>query len=261
MKLSIIIIEYKCMNEVYACLRSVNEHLGDVSYECVVLSNSGYSENEISDYRDRLTNARLIPARGNLGYAGGVNAALKEIDGDYIYILNPDCLLTDSGVTKILEAMSKEPGWGVAGPKVVDDQGNVQPSCRRFPRPWTFFLVRSSLNRTSLGRRESARYFMSDISHDGERMVDWVSGGALIVRRDAMKKVGGMDERYFLYMEDVDLCQSMKKHGYTVKYRPDSIVIHSGKHASIKGGLRLLSSRNFRWHLTSLAKYFIKWSV
>lgn len=261
MKLSIIIIEYHCMEDVFSCLRSIEAWLGPYEHECVVLSNSGYTEDVLEKYRAGFGAARLVPAGGNLGYAGGVNAALREVNGDYVYILNPDCLLTDAGAIDIMEKMAENPSWGIAGPKVVDEKGVIQPSCRRFPRPWTFFMTRTSLSKSGFGRRETARYFMQDFAHDDERDVDWVSGGALIARRDAVEKLGGMDQRYFLYMEDVDLCRAFNKHGFIVKYCPISTVIHSGQHASVKGGLKVLLSRNFRWHITSLAKYFVKWGL
>ena len=261
MKLSIIVIEYQCMDDVLKCLASAEEHLGSIEHESVILSNSCYGQDQIHAYQERIGDrGRLVAASGNLGYAGGVNAALREVCGDYIYILNPDCLLTDGEVTSIIEQMDANPKWAMSGPRVTDEAGNVQPSCRRFPRPWTFFLVRTGLKRTPIGRNESNRYFMEDYRHDATLGVDWVSGGALLAKRSAVEAVGGMDERYFLYMEDVDLCRAFHKSGYIIKYCPISTVIHAGQHASIKGGFKVLCSRNFRWHISSLAKYFIKWN-
>lgn len=258
MRLSIIIIEYHCMDHVESCLRSVREQLGGMDHECLVLSNSQYSEAELEGYRERAAGARLIDTGANLGYAGGVNAALRDASGQYIYILNPDCLLTDANVVRILEEMDSDPDWAIAGPRVMDESGRLQPSCRRFPRPWTFLLVRSVFSRLPGAGYERNRYLMSDYDHGSARNVDWVSGGATIVKAAALERLGGMDERYFLYMEDVDWCRTAWERGLKVVYCPYSSVVHAGKHQSIKGGLGLLKSAHFRWHVTSLLKYFIK---
>ena len=246
------------MEHVEDCLRSVREHLGGVEKEFMVLSNSRYSEEELLRYRTRLSDVNLINAQINLGYAGGVNAALREATGQYVYILNPDCLLTDSQLVSVMEQMERDPDWAIAAPKVVDENGLVQPSCRRFPKPWTFLLVRSVFARLPGAARERERYFMRDYSRNHNAVVDWVSGGATIVKKSAIDRIGGMDERYFLYMEDVDWCRTAWERGFKVVYCPVSTVIHAGKHQSIKGGVRMLTSMHLRWHLGSLLKYFGK---
>lgn len=246
------------MEHVEECLRSVREQLVGVEKECLVLSNSGYSKDELLACRSRLRDAKLIDTRANLGYAGGVNAALREASGQYVYILNPDCLLTDNNVVTIMVEMDQDPDWAIAGPKVVDENGVVQPSCRCFPKPWTFLLVRSIFSRLPRARRERDRYLMADYDRQSARMVDWVSGGATIVKTALLSRMGGMDERYFLYMEDVDWCRTAWERGFKVIYCPTSTVIHAGKHQSIKGGLGALMSAHLRWHFTSLLKYFIK---
>lgn len=246
------------MDQVEDCLRSVREQLVNVEKECLVLSNSGYTEDELLAYKSRLGDAKLIDAQANLGYAGGVNAALQEASGQYVYILNPDCLLTDGNVVAIMDDMDQDPDWAITGPKVVDENGEVQPSCRRFPRPWTFLLVRSIFSRLPGARRERDRYLMADYDRSSTRVVDWVSGGATILKAAALSRMGGMDERYFLYMEDVDWCRTAWERGFKVIYCPASTVIHAGKHQSIKGGFHVLTSMHLRWHLGSLMKYFGK---
>lgn len=247
------------MEHVQDCVRSVRKYLSDIDPECMVFSNSEYSADELVRYQAVLGNVKLIRARKNLGYAGGVNETLREATGDYAYILNPDCLLTDGNVSEILEEMDQSPDWAIAGPKVVDEHGEVQPSSRRFPRPWTFLLVRSVFSHLPGAAREKDRYFMRDCDRKTPRDVDWVSGGATIVKIAALNRIGGMDERYFLYMEDVDWCRAAWMSGFRVVYYPCSRVIHAGKHQSIKGGWRAFTGSHLRWHLYSLFKYFRKY--
>lgn len=247
------------MDQVENCVRSVATFLCGVETECLVLSNSEYPADELVKYSAMLGDNRLIAAPSNLGYAGGVNAALREAGGEYVYVINPDCLLTDSKIVQIMKDMDGSPEWAVAGPKVVDEDNVLQPSCRRFPRPWTFLLVRSVFSRIPGASRERCRYLMEDYHREFPREVDWVSGGATLVKRAALKKIGGMDERYFLYMEDVDWCRATWQSDYKVVYCPSSKVVHAGRHQSLQGGLSALYNIHLRWHMTSLFKYFLKY--
>ncbi len=262
MKLSIIIIEYNCMDQITDCVNSINKYLQDVEVECFIISNSEYSNEEIIAYQNKFPTTNIINTHENSGYAGGVNAGIKHAKGEYLYVLNPDCLITDSNISKIMDDMDKEAGWAISGPKVVDENEQVQPSCRRFPRPWTFLLVRSALSVLPGAKKERSRYLMEDFDRQSMQEVDWVSGGAVLVKSSAIKKMGGMDERYFLYMEDVDWCHNCWLKGFKVKYVPVSTVIHAGQHQSIHGGIiNKLMSKHVRMHLTSMFKYFFKYKL
>lgn len=266
MELSIIIIEYHCMDQVSDCLRSIESNLAELELECLVVSNSEYSDEEIVVHQAALkqiqkVNSQIINTKANRGYAGGVNAGLNKASGRYIYVVNPDCLITDDGVMRMIALMDKDEKWAIAGPVVVDEEKQVQPSCRRFPRLWTFLLVRSIFARLPGAKLEYKRYMMTDFDRKTTREVDWVSGGATLVKADTLPEIGGMDERYFLYMEDVDWCRAAWKSGYKVVYCPESTVVHAGQHASIKVGLNVLANTHMRWHLTSMFKYFFKYGL
>ncbi|HEY9202190.1 MAG TPA: glycosyltransferase family 2 protein [Gammaproteobacteria bacterium] len=261
MRLSIIIIEYHCMDQVQDCLQSIQTHLSEIEYECFIISNSEYSETDLASHCKSISGATMVNTGNNLGYAGGVNIGISHASGDYIYVLNPDCLLTDSNINQIMYEMDKESDWAISGPKVVDQNYNVQPSCRAFPRPWTFLMVRSILSRFPGAASEKGRYLMDAFDHNSLKEVDWVSGGATLVKAEVLNVIGGMDERYFLYMEDVDWCRGCWRKGYKVKYMPVSTVIHAGQHQSIKLGLKMFSNIHLRWHLISMFKYFIKGSL
>jgi len=257
--LSIVIIEYHGIDLIEACLASLEKHLSGLTWECLVVSNSEYGADMLADLRKRLPSARVIANDRNRGYAGGVNRALPECRAPYAFILNPDCRLIDDNVDELIAFLQNNTGVAAVGPKVVDDDGKVQPSCRRFPRIWTFLLVRSALRQMPGASTERRRYLMEDFDRKSERDVDWISGGAMLVRKSAIEKVGPMDERYFLYMEDVDWCRRFWRSGLRVVYLPVSTVVHAGQHASIQGGLKSLASRHTRMHLGSMGKYFLKY--
>lgn len=260
MRVSIAIIEYHCMNDVLGCVRAVEEHLKEVEYECIVISNSCYGEDVLSQYMQMLgTNIKLVNTARNLGYAGGVNTALRHSKSDYLYVLNPDCRIMDDKIVQLMREMDADLRWAITGPMVVDNNNVVQPSRRRFPKPWTFLMVRSVLNKLPGAPNERARYLMEDYDGNECRFVDWVSGGATIIKMSAIKEIGGMDERYFLYMEDVDWCRSAWEKNYKVAYWPHSCVLHAGQHRSISAGWRLILNQHVRWHLISMLKYFMKY--
>jgi len=225
-----------------------------------VVSNSEYNLTELDSIRAKLSDARLIVNDRNRGYAGGVNRALIECRAPFIFILNPDCRLADKQTIELIKFMEQNQDIAVVGPKVVDERGVVQPSCRRFPRPWTFLMVRGYLRRFPFSGDERRRYLMEDFDHNTSRDTDWISGGAILVRKSAIDVVGGMDERFFLYMEDVDWCRRFWQAGFRVVYVPCCTVIHRGQHASIRGGIKSILSINTQLHLTSMAKYFYKYS-
>lgn len=262
MRLSIIIIEYHCMQHVTDCVGSINKFLSHIDTECLVISNSQYSQQELGLHQSNLEGSRIIDSKNNLGYAGGVNIGISHATGEYIYVLNPDCLLTDNNILQVMDEMDQEDKWAITGPKVIDQSGAVQPSCRRFPKPWTFLLVRSIFSALPGAAMERERYLMEDFDRRSRKEVDWVSGGALLVKSSAIKEFGGMDERYFLYMEDVDWCRSCWSHEYRVVYDPASVVIHAGQHQSISNNIfSKFTTKHTYLHLTSLVKYFYKWKA
>lgn len=257
--LSVVIIEYHCIDDVINALKSVEKHLSDIDWQAIVVSNSEYDIEGEKSLKEALPNALIIVNDVNGGYAGGVNRAIKEIDSPYIFLLNPDGEFIDDGIEVLFEDMKSDPDVAIIGPKVIDDNGIVQPSCRRFPRPYTFLLCRSFLNVLPGASKERARYFMEDYDRIQKRDVDWVSGGAMLIRTKAIKDIGGMDERYFLYMEDVDWCKQARKKGWGVSYNPAATILHAGRHESIDKGIMGVFNKTTRWHLSSLFKYFIKW--
>lgn len=258
-QLSIAIVEYHCFEQIKECLHTLKAHLASLDWECIVVSNSVYKPEQLEDMRGHLPGVHVIANDCNRGYAGGVNRALVECRAPFILILNPDCRLTDDRVPDLIALMRQHSSIAMVGPKVTDERGAVQPSCRRFPRPWTFLLVRSTLRKLPVVARERQRYLMEDFGHTISHDVDWVSGGAMLLRKSALDTVGGMDERYFLYMEDVDWCRRFWRAGFRVTYVPCCTVIHPGRHESIRRHLYILPTQHTWLHLISLAKYCIKW--
>jgi len=247
------------MDQVVDCLPTIRKHLTDIQWECVLVSNSEYTTEKLDYYKDKFDDIRLVANDRNRGYAGGVNRGIRECSAPYILVLNPDCRLLDGNITRLLDTLEANPDIASIGPKVIFSNGEVQPSCRRFPKPWTFLLVRSMLRFLPGARAERKRYLMEDFSHESEQDVDWLSGGAVLVRKAAIESVGPMDTRFFLYMEDVDWCRRFWRAGYRVCYYPGATICHDAQHDSLRGGMAMLMSPHTRYHLASMFKYFIKY--
>ena len=259
LKLDVVIIEYHCFDDVKEAITSVNEHLKSIDFKITVISNSEYDAVIQDKLKLEFSEVNIIFNDKNTGYAGGVNRALECINSNYMFILNPDGRILNDGMTVLLADMAADSSIAIMGPRVVDEHGEIQPSCRNFPKPYTFIFLRTFLNKFTFTKNEQYRYLIEDFDRKNPKEVDWVSGGAMLVNVDIVKKIGGMDERYFLYMEDVDWCRTLNLSGYRIKFHPALEVLHAGQHSSINNGLSSILVKTTRWHLTSLFKFFMKW--
>ncbi|NOY52917.1 MAG: glycosyltransferase family 2 protein [Deltaproteobacteria bacterium] len=261
MDLSIIIVEYQSFGDVLECIGSIERYC-DLPYETIVVSNSVYDPDRAAIFKQKLKNTRVILQDRNRGYAGGVNAGLRIARAPAILILNPDARLDEPGVKAAVDYLSSGKDIGLIVPEVTDHFGTRQEVCRRFPHIYTFLYVRTFIGKVlDRKQKEHRRYFMKDFDRKNIRDIDWAIGGAVFVKKEAVEDTGGMDERYFLYMEDVDWCRRFWQKGWKVKFFPGTRIIHAIKHESTRSGPLLLPSLALRRHLASLIKYFHKYGL
>lgn len=256
MSLSFVLIDYWSRPELDAAVASINCY--QAASEIVVVSNSEYSDDEWGQFRQALPSARCVRNPRNVGYAGGVNRGLRETTTELVAVLNPDVELLGPVDETILRCFASRPRLALCGPAVIDGEGALTPSCRRFYGPLTLASRYTPLRATQFGRRLEDRYLMRDFDHQGYRPVDWVSGGAMFVRRSAFESVGGMDERFFLYMEDMDWCRAFWSAGWEVGYEPSVRVVHRAKHAGTRRGMGGLLTLATRRMIASYVRYFLK---
>jgi GT2 family glycosyltransferase/lipopolysaccharide/colanic/teichoic acid biosynthesis glycosyltransferase len=252
---SIIIVSYNSRAVLKPCLESIRKQRFAGDIEVLVVDNNshdGTPELVAVEFPEVI----LLAQKENYGYSRGVNLGIRRAQGDYFLILNPDTVMTENAVDRLVTFMDRQPDAGVAGSKLVFHDGTLQYSCRRF-YTWKVLLLR----RTPLGRifkhsKAVADHLMLDYDHETTREVDWLLGACLLVRRSAVESVGLMDERFFLYFEDVDWCYRMKQNGWRVFYCPDSVVIHGYARESAQSVI----NRSFVAHLASLIRYYEKWN-
>jgi GT2 family glycosyltransferase len=255
-RISIVIVSYNTRDLLARCLGSLHEDPSDLVREIIVVDNaSGDGSVEMID--TEFPEVTLVRNPTNLGYARAVNRGIKSASGDYFLVLNPDIEARAESIRSLLDFMEKTPDAGIVGGRLLNPDGTVQMSCRTFYTLPVVLLRRTFLGRIFPNSRLVRRHLMQDWDHASDREVDWVIGACMMVRREAYENVGGMDERFFLYFEDVDWCFRMKKHGWRVYYCHSGTMTHHHRRESA----RLLSGRQLLSHLLSSFRYYDKWGT
>jgi len=226
MELSSVIVHYRSREALRQCLASLESETTGLAREVVVVDND--RDHHALDLLAReFPKVRGILNQENVGYARAVNQGIAATTGEFVLVMNPDCLPQPGSVAALVGYLRAHPRAGVAGPMILDRDGSLQYSARSFPDHLTFLFNRYSLlTRLFPGNRFTRRYLLSDWDHTTMREVDWLSGACLLVRRTAIDQVGPMDEAYFMFNEDVDWCRRMKLAGWAVAYVPDARVVH-----------------------------------
>lgn len=191
---SFVILEYNCLQEIAPCLADIREHAAETSCEIVVTSNSLYSEEIRNRLIQEYPGVHWLFNERNGGYAYAMNRGIEAAEGDVIVLLNADARVKD-GVGPALGYMNSDPNVGLVGPKIVDGYGNLQDSARPFLTPGTAF--RRVMKKVSSGKNVSLE---KGFAYDKAQPVDWVIGAFMMVKRNAIEKVGLLDEGYFLYV-------------------------------------------------------------
>lgn len=257
MKLSIITVNYKSRALTGAMIESLLVSGLPKQTEIIVVDNAS-NDMSVQLLRSDFPEITVIANPENVGLAAGVNTAIKQATGEYYLILNPDMTALPGVVSKLVSFMDSHPTVGMAGGKLISPNNQLQYSCYRFYTPAVIAYRRTFFGKTHRGRKAVAQFLMKDFDHASVRDVDWLMGACLIVRAEAVEKVGGMDERYFMYFEDVDWCRRMWQAHWRVTYVPDAVFSHFHQRSSERGILSFFTNRPTREHIKSAIKYFWK---
>ena len=222
--LGAVIVNYNAGPDLRLALESIDRATGG-SWQAVVVDNGSTDGSE--EAATTFPQVRLVRNSGNVGFARGVNQAIRDCSLDRILIMNPDCQLMPDSLPPLMAALDDDPRCAIVAPLVRDPDGSPQGNARGDPDMLTGLFGRSSaLQRTLPGLDVARRNVIAPSSGDASITVDWVSGACMLVRRDAMVGVGGFDERYFMYWEDADLCRRLRQRGHTIRLAPAASAIH-----------------------------------
>lgn len=223
MDLSIIIVNWNTRDLLRDCLNTVYQNLGSMKAEVLVVDNAS-SDGSAEMIRREFPDLDLTETGKNLGFAGGNNVALRKATGRYVMLLNTDTLVHGTVLRDAVDWLDRNPQVGVIGPKVLNADGTVQPSCSSFPS--LTFLTLQALGITRIPSLD--RYRMTGWDRSSERRVDVISGAAMFVRRSAMSEVGLLDEAFFFFGEETDWCHRFSRAGWGVVFVPLPNITHFG---------------------------------
>ncbi|MBN8617927.1 MAG: glycosyltransferase family 2 protein [Anaerolineae bacterium] len=235
--LGIVIVNWNTKDLLRRCLQTVLMSIGDFQFEVVVVDNAS-SDGSVEMVRTEFPTVKVIASEVNGGFSYGNNLGLKllgyrgqgDVDADaprYALLLNPDTEVPVESLAGMIKFMDSRPEVGVAGPKLVLEDGSLDLACRRsFPTPMVSFYRFSGLSRLFPRNRQFGRYNMTFADPDEELEVDSVVGAYMQVRREAIYDTGLLDEAFFMYGEDLDWAFRIKEAGWKVYYHPRVVVKH-----------------------------------
>ncbi|MDX9892950.1 MAG: glycosyltransferase family 2 protein [Patescibacteria group bacterium] len=279
MKLSIIILNYKQQGLVKQCLKGIVTAQPQLDYEIIVVDNNSEDDTlamvvSLFEPKDETKSQLALPIVDKLkippikaiqsgingGFAAGNNLGIAQAAGEYIMILNPDIAILPESLERMVEFMDAHKDVGMIGPRLINPDGTVQYSCRRFPNFITPLLRRTFFGKLPTGKKSVEWYLMKDFDHLSNRQVDWLFGACLLVRKTLINSIGKFDERFFMYFEDLDLCRRIWQVGSKVVYFSEVELVHYHQRLSAeRSGVLGIFTKGGRVHLISGVKYFLKY--
>lgn len=260
MKLSCIIVNWNLKYLPRLCIEALKRSKFDAEFEIIVVDND--SRDESLEYLEEMEHKKeivLIHSGSNMGYGRANNLGVRHAKGEYILILNPDVSVEIETLQKMVDYMETHKDIGILGPKLYFFNGKIQDSCRRFMTPMDLIIKRTPLRHLPYFKNRVNKYLMIDYDHKEIQDVDLVTGACFMIQKMIFDDVKGFDERFFLFMEDADLCRKTWEAGYRVVYYPKAQALHYHKRLSGGSIFGLLTKRVFWIHVSSAIKYFWKW--
>ena len=246
-QLAYIVVNWNSREDLTVCLNSLSAELESGAPIEVWVVDNGSSDDSASMVRKGYPWVNLIESDKNLGFSAANNLAINASHTPYVCLINTDAYV-HSGCTDALIAFASEnANSAIVGPKVFNTDGTVQMSCRRFPTLGAGFFRNTLLGRLFPNNKFAASYLMEDFTHDRVCDVDWISGCAMLIRRDAIDSIGALDERFFMYCEDVDICKRVWDSGRSVTYCPEALVTHAIGRSSDKNAEAMIIEFHRSW--------------
>jgi N-acetylglucosaminyl-diphospho-decaprenol L-rhamnosyltransferase len=254
-RLSIVIVTHNSRADIDACLGSIALAAASVDHEIVVVDNAS-SDGTAAAVRERWPGVRVIDAGGNLGFAAANNIGIRQTFGDLIVLLNPDTVPRPRSLDRMAVLLEDRPDAAVVGPRLVDGSGRAELSFGWMISPLAELRQKLLVRGHAAGLPILSAYV--EWLTRRERQVDWVSGACLMVRRADAEAVGLLDERYFMYTEDVDFCAAVRARGRKVLFTPSAHVVHMRGQSAI-GAAGPTQAAYRRSQLAFYAKHHPAW--
>jgi len=252
LEVSITICSWNTLEDTRACLASLEAIRDEARFEVIVVDNN--SEDGSPDMvANEFPWVRLERMYKNLGFTGGHNHAIAMRQAPHAFPLNSDTIVYPGAIRGLLDYLEAHAEVGIVAPKLLNPDGSLQYSCRRFPNPMAALFRNTPLGKLFPNNRFTREYLMQDWQHEAPRDVDWVSGAAFLVRKEVIDELGVFDPEYFMFCEDVDWCWRVWKSGKKVVYYPLSVITHAIGRSTDKAPNRMIG----RFH-RSMFRFYTK---
>lgn len=267
--LSIIIVNFNVKAFLQNCLISIQRAVQNITHEIIVIDNAS-DDGSVEFIKKNFPNVKLIESKTNLGFSRANNLGLLQSSGKFICLINPDTLVQENTFDEMISFFKSNPNAGLAGCKILNPDGTFQLACRRsFPTPWVAFTKVVGLSKLLPKSKFFSKYNLTYLNENETYEVDAVSGSFMFLRREVFDKIGGLDENFFMYGEDLDWCYRIKAGGYKVFYVHSTQIIHykgeSTRRSSLDevkvfyDAMRLFVSKHFSssWLLEIILRFAI----
>lgn len=252
--LSVIILNWNAKDYLLDSLHSITTQSWRHEIEVIVVDNASHLDDSVAAVKSTFPQIPLIENTTNIGFAAGNNVGWRKSTGRYVLFLNPDTIVHDGAFDLLIDWMDEHANEriGACGPKLLNSDGSLQLSCRAFPSFGAGIFRNTFLGRMFPNNPWSKNYMMSDFAHDKAGAVDWLSGSALMLRRDALEEMQGWSEKYFMYCEDVDLCYRLKLAKWERWYVPCAVITHR-----IGGSSDWAQGAMIRQHHSAMLRFYL----
>ena len=257
--LSIVIVNYKNPALLRLCLKSLKRTLSlELNYEILVVDISSEIETQ-NVVLEEFPKTKLLQFKENIGYTKGVNEGIKKSTGDYILILNSDIVPLKNSIETLFDYMKKNKDIGLVGPQLLNFDGSPQQSCFGFYN--SIIIGYRRVGYLPFKKRILRSFMLENKDLSVIQSVDWLMGSALMARREAINKVGFMDEKFFLYFSDVDWAKRFWENGYKVIYYPLVQIYHYHRRISKTKSwiIDIFTNRQSQQHIKDGLQYLLKW--
>jgi GT2 family glycosyltransferase len=223
-RLAIVSVTFNSAPDVGACLEAIPAAAAETSYDVTVVDNAS-ADGTAALVRSRWPHVRVIDAGGNVGFARANNLGIRATESELVLLLNPDTVPGRGSLDRLVGVLDAMAGVAIAGPRIVGRDGRVELSSGAMIGP----LAELRQKILTRGQEHGWPVISRRIEHASRRasFPDWVSGACLLIRRRNLERAGLLDERYFLYTEDVDLCAAVRAQGRQVRFSPEAEVVHA----------------------------------
>ena len=258
MTLSIIIVNWNVKHYLERCLLSIIKNTPDLDYEIIVIDNDSTRDDSkkfLANFRTE-ADVKIILNNQNLGFAKANNQGIKQSQGEYVLLLNPDTEIIEKGsLAKAVGLMKENKDWGVLGCRLLEADKQTQLSVRSFPKLISQIMISLKLHHIFLRAKVLQNYFLPNFDYGKTASVDQVMGAFLMTKREVLSKIGMLDKKFYIWFEEVDFCKRTKNAGWNVIYSPEPKIIHYGSQCFVQ----VLSLAKQKIYNRSAIHYFKKY--